>query len=130
MRLLVIIACMAAVTTTPALASPRRLLCIVHPDAIATALERNTAGHPRRHLVVPDVHRIRLTMRPRRAPIIAVTTHDDGEVEVPWLWRVLRERALAHLPHHDATSFSLALSPVVVTSPSDTIPGVGVAGSF
>jgi hypothetical protein len=27
-------------------------------------------------------------------------------------------------------AFSFVLSPVVVTSPSDTIPGVGLAGAF
>jgi len=43
---------------------------------------------------------------------------------------VLREQIYSRLPRHDDERFTLVLSPVVVTSPSDTIPGVGIAGDF
>lgn len=134
MRLLVVSACVAAIATAPALASPRRLLCVVHPDAIATAALNRSARsepvQPRARVTVPDVHRVHLDARPPRAVLASSHTHDDDDRDMPWIWRMLRARALSHLPHHDATRFSLALTPVVVTSPSESIPGVGVAGHF
>jgi hypothetical protein len=133
-RLLVATACVAAIATAPALASPRRLSCVLHPDAIATAAPGRSARtepvQPHTRVTVPDVHRVRLDARPPRAMIVASRTHDHADRELPWIWRVLRERALSHLPHHDDTRFSLALTPVVVASPSDSIPGLGVSGSF
>ena len=56
---------------------------------------------------------------------------DPSEVEMPWIWRVLREQVHSRAAEPRAASGStLMLSPVVVTTPSDTIPGVGVAGDF
>ena len=53
-------------------------------------------------------------------------------VEMPWIWRALREQVYSRMPTYEKSddSFKLVLAPVVVTSPSDTIPGVGVSGDF
>lgn len=132
MRSLVVTACVAAIAAAPAHASPRRLPSVVHPDAIATSRPgaRIEAVQSRVRVSVLDMRRVRLHAHPRRAILAPSGTHDDGDLELPWIWRVLSERARAHLPHHDDTRFSLALTPVVVTSPSDSVPGLGVSGSF
>ena len=53
-------------------------------------------------------------------------------IEMPWIWRVLRERVYSQMPTYERSSddLKLVLSPVVVTSPSDTVPGVGISGDF
>lgn len=55
-----------------------------------------------------------------------------GEVEMPWIWRALRDRVHSQLPQYQERDHALTivLSPVVVTSPSDTVPGVGISGDF
>jgi hypothetical protein len=101
-------------TTGPALACPRQLLCIVETShAAAPEVSRTTTPAP-----VPDVRQI--TLPPdHHLTFEAPPKRDPNELEMPWIWRVLREE-----------TFTLVLSPVVVTTPSDTIPGVGVAGDF
>lgn len=57
-------------------------------------------------------------------------------IEMPWVWQMLRHNVYARMPRYDrvasrtANRFSLVLSPVVVSSPMDTVPGVGVEGDF
>ena len=59
-----------------------------------------------------------------------------GAVEMPWIWVQLRRSVYARMPRYDRVShrgqnrFSLVLSPVVVESPQDTVPGVGLEGGF
>ena len=109
MRLPLALACVAVITTAPALACPRKLRCLVQRDASAQA----------------EAPRVRLTFEPTRRATV------DGEVELPWIWQVLRERVVAKLPSYaDDKRFTVVLSPVVVTTPSDTVPGIGVAGDF
>jgi hypothetical protein len=55
---------------------------------------------------------------------------DPTAVEVPWIWRALRERFYAKMPTRHTDDLTISLAPVVVTSPSDTIPGLGVSGNF
>ncbi|HEX5063668.1 MAG TPA: hypothetical protein VFV99_30025, partial [Kofleriaceae bacterium] len=115
-------ACVAAMTTSRALGCPRHLQCVVQPDESAPEIAR---AH--KAVAIPDVRSVhvaedRLTLAdaPRKAEPDAM----------PWIWRVLREQIYTRLPRHDDERFTLVLSPVVVTSPSDTIPGVGIAGNF
>ena len=55
---------------------------------------------------------------------------------MPWIWVVLRKSVYAQLPTYERRGarpenhFSLVLAPVVVDSPSDSVPGVGVEGGF
>ncbi|HUS31112.1 MAG TPA: hypothetical protein VMZ53_21525 [Kofleriaceae bacterium] len=63
-----------------------------------------------------------LTPPPRPAP---------GEVEMPWIWMALRAQVYSRMPTYEQShDFKIVLSPVVVSSPSDTVPGVGIAGDF
>jgi hypothetical protein len=55
----------------------------------------------------------------------------SGEVEMPWIWKALRARVYSRMPTYEQShDFKIVLAPVVVTSPSDTVPGVGIAGDF
>lgn len=85
-----------------------------------------TSAHTLDHR--PDAPLLRLTQSlrefsvPRRAP---------GDVEMPWIWMALRAQVYSRMPSYEqGHDFKLTLSPVVVSSPSDTVPGVGVAGDF
>ena len=113
-------------TTGPALACPRPLLCFVEPSSAGVAeLPRASTPAP-----IPDVHHVTLAPR-ERFTFEAPPKGDPNEIELPWIWRVLRDQFHAHMPKYEAQeAFTLALSPVVVTTPSDSIPGVGVAGAF
>ncbi len=54
-----------------------------------------------------------------------------GEIEMPWIWGVLRDQVYSRMPtYEDKNELKIVLSPVVVTSPSDTVPGFGIAGDF
>jgi hypothetical protein len=57
-----------------------------------------------------------------------------GEVEMPWIWQTLRDRVYSRMPKYedkgDNSHLAIVLAPVVVKSPSDTIPGIGIAGDF
>lgn len=51
--------------------------------------------------------------------------------EMPWIWGAVRAQLHSRLPsYHRRNELTVVLSPVVVTSPSDTIPGLGIAGAF
>lgn len=51
---------------------------------------------------------------------------------MPWIWRVLRERVERRLPRvaEQPRGYSIVVAPVVVRGPSDTVPGIGLAGAF
>ncbi|MBA3454968.1 MAG: hypothetical protein H0T42_17900 [Deltaproteobacteria bacterium] len=60
-------------------------------------------------------------------PVVART---DG-VEMPWIWAVLATEVRSHLPRYENDEqFSMVLSPVVVTMPTESTPGVGLSGDF
>jgi hypothetical protein len=54
----------------------------------------------------------------------------DGDIEMPWIWQALRTQVYSRMPTYQERRFTMTLSPVVVSSPSDTIPGVGIGGDF
>lgn len=113
--------------TGPALACPRHIQCFVQADLTSgTEIAR-----VRKVAAIPDVRTVRLAAGEHLTFGDAPRKADPGEVEMPWIWRVLREQVVSRLPsYRKPERFTLMLSPVVVTSPSDTIPGVGVAGDF
>jgi hypothetical protein len=57
-------------------------------------------------------------------------------VTMPWIWVVLKKSVYRQLPTYERRGarpenhFSLVLAPVVVDSPTDSVPGVGVEGGF
>ena len=102
-----------------ALACPPIEACLVNLKS-TTKLEPARTTPP--DAVTIDLH-LPVLAPPRRAP---------GDVEVPWIWRVLRERVYDQMPTYqkNRNELKVVLAPVVVTSPSDTVPGLGIAGNF
>lgn len=125
MRLLVVFTCVAAVTTGPALAGPRNLLLLVQPARDTPEIART-----RTPAAIADVRTVHLPPDDDLTFDDAPEKPDPAEVEVPWFWRALRHHIYTRLPKYEEQRFSLVVSPVVVKSPSDTIPGLGVGGVF
>lgn len=56
--------------------------------------------------------------------------------QMPWVWVQLRRTVYSRMPRYDSVTrrpenkFTLVLSPVVVETPQDTVPGLGVEGAF
>ena len=55
---------------------------------------------------------------------------DPNEVEMPWIWRAVRDKYHANVPSHRSQRLVLRMAPVVVTMPTETVPGLGIAGDF
>jgi hypothetical protein len=125
-RLLIVSSCVAAITAGPALACPRHVLCLVQPEVAGASEVPRTY----KRATIPDLRRV--TVAPDdQLTFEAPVKHDPNEIEMPWIWRVLRDQVYAQMPKYKRKeAFTLVLSPVVVTTPNDTIPGVGVAGGF
>ncbi len=103
--------------------------CVVH---LRTTVREAVAGASATAGATPDAppaERVAAVVRtPRLPPARAVA---EGEIEMPWIWKTLREQVYSRLPtYEEPHELRLTLAPVVVTSPSDTIPGLGVAGNF
>ena len=80
---------------------------------------------------------VRLAIRRARLPEAALArslrVHSvprSYDVEMPWIWVVLRQQVYSRMPTYQERQFSMTFEPVVVSSPSDTVPGVGVGGVF
>lgn len=70
-------------------------------------------------------------VRAEQVPLIVPARAKSDVVEMPWIWKTLRERVYSRMPSYEQSKdFKLTLAPVVVTSPSDTVPGLGIAGDF
>jgi hypothetical protein len=66
-----------------------------------------------------------------RAPLVAPVRPDPTVVEMPWIWKSIKERVYSRMPtYEEKNELKIVLAPVVVTSPSDTVPGLGIAGDF
>jgi hypothetical protein len=66
-----------------------------------------------------------------RAPLVAPARPDPAVVEMPWIWKSIKERVYSRMPtYEEKNELKIVLAPVVVTSPSDTVPGLGIAGDF
>lgn len=114
-------------TTAPALACPRHLQCFVQAE-LTSAPE---IARVRKVAAIPDVRTVHVATEEHFTFGDAPRNAAAGEIEMPWFWRVLREHVVSRLPsYREPDRFTIVLSPVVVTTPSDTIPGVGIAGNF
>jgi hypothetical protein len=121
--------------TAPAMACPPLDTCLTklpstaHVPRVAPAHDAATDANAdaKRHVRSPalDVTQLPELAPPRRAPAGAPV-----EVEMPAIWTALRTSVYSRMPTHQSDDFKLMLSPVVVSSPSDTIPGLGVSGDF
>lgn len=139
MRLFVMVGLVGAAFATPADACPQGARCIAMltspadftsireevPAAPAPprkiSLRIRTSGPASDHL--SSLRTSLTSFEPR------VVYADD--IEMPELWAVVATEVKSHLPRYeDAHQFSMVLSPVVVTMPSDTTPGLGLSGDF
>lgn len=68
--------------------------------------------------------------RPELIRVERTSGERQQEMEMPWIWRRCRRIARSKLPEHREEGFRAVLAPTFVTGPTDTTPGVGVAGHF
>jgi hypothetical protein len=112
--------CLVSLPSTTQLPQVKRV-SPAHGDAPAVQqLHTSTPAEQPALDLTKDVQKLQL--KPRLAP---------GEVEMPAIWATLRGKVYSQMPtYQQSQGFKVVLSPVVVTSPSDTIPGLGIAGDF
>ena len=78
----------------------------------------------------PAAKPIASVARSLQQPLVPSRVSPDA-VEMPWIWRTLRERVYSQMPsYRDRNDLRVVLAPFVVTSPSDTVPALGIAGAF
>jgi hypothetical protein len=122
-RPFIVTAVLLALTGT-AMSCPPLESCVTQLRSTTSVALAHTPSKQR--MIAPDftrlTHSLLHTTSPRR---------DPGEVEMPWIWMALRAQVYSRMPTYEKShEFKITLSPVVVTSPSDTVPGVGIAGDF
>lgn len=105
------------VLAAPALACPPRDACVVNLNATVRDSVRPAAT-------------VETVSRALRLPVVNKPGAAES-TEVPPFWRVLRDRVYSRMPtYRDSNELKVVFAPVVVTSPSDTVPGLGIAGDF
>jgi len=138
MRVAVMVGLFGAAFATPASACPQGARCIAMVTRPAHFTSVREARPP-----APAPRKISLTVRtpsvtvdhlaPLRSSLTSfhpVAIH-DGDIEMPYLWAVVASEVESHLPrYHSDESFSMVLSPVVVTMPTESTPGLGLSGDF
>ena len=79
----------------------------------------------------PETRRATQVVAALAAPLPAPARRDPTVVEMPWIWKSLREQVYSRMPtYEDPNELKVVLAPVVVTTPTDTVPGLGLAGDF
>jgi len=107
-RVWLVIGCVTVLSIAPALGCPRGQRCLLKPLHVDDAK--------------PSLRSLRL------APL---ARHSSDDIEMPWIWEVLRKQVYGRMPHYEEPHrLTLVLAPVVVKSQTDTVPGVGVSGNF
>jgi hypothetical protein len=142
MRALAIGLLLAAALATPSGACPRELRCIVLAPVQTEEVDRpevrfevrSERPHVRPGLAAALPASDTSEHRALRTELITFeprVTYAD-QVEMPWIWEVLSAEVKSRLPHYDQAEaqFSMMLAPVVVTSPSESTPGLGLSGDF
>jgi hypothetical protein len=130
-RLPLLIAALLLGTAAPraAHACPPLDSCVVH---LRTTMRASTPT-PGPAAESPPAERVAEVVRaPRQAPARAIA---EGAIEMPWIWKTLREQVYSRMPTYEGSTdasheLKIVLAPVVVKSPTDTIPGIGIAGDF
>lgn len=108
------------------------LLCGVHSAQACPPLDACVVRLPSTIEAPATTEAPAPVMRVLQVPAPVRVKLAPGEVEMPWIWQALRDRVHSQLPqyHERDRALTIVLSPVVVTSPSDTVPGVGISGDF
>jgi hypothetical protein len=109
----------------PAVACPERAHCVTRVEA--AVVEAPAAK--------PEPAKLDLRLSPRTHSVLdhQLAIHrapSKPAIEMPWIWQVLRHAVYDRLPTYQERSFTMTLSPVVVSGSFDTVPGVGLAGDF
>lgn len=123
----------AGASATTAAACPRDRLCV-------TSRVVHVAGVPA-EMVAAARKPVRLGVTRTRElgePVLALDVRNDqppahtDELEMPWIWKLIRAQAYAHMPRYAQADegMSFMLAPVVVTSVDESTPGLGVSGDF
>lgn len=121
--------------TAPAMACPPLESCLTKLPS-TSRLPRVTPAHDASKDAnaepAPQVRSpaLDVTLLPELAPPRRAPPGVPVEVEMPAIWMALRTSVYSRMPTKQTDDFKLMLSPVVVSSPSDTIPGLGVSGDF
>lgn len=108
--------------TAPAMSCPPLASCVTQLHSTTPV----ALAHTPPPLVAPDFARL------TRSLLVTTTSHRaPGEVEMPWIWKALSAQVYSRMPTYEQShAFKIMLAPVIVTSPADTVPGVGIAGDF
>jgi hypothetical protein len=101
------------------------MMCLVTPERTAPELAHAAKRRPQ----IPNVRDLNVRVKPRAHLTFEAPAKQDPD-ELPWIWRVVRDKFHANVPSHRSRSFVLRMAPVVVTMPAETVPGVGVSGDF
>ncbi len=138
MRVIVMTGLLGAAFATPASACPQGARCIamVTRPASFTSVRKDLSPPP-------PPRKISLTVRlaPPSADHLASlrsslttfepTVHHAGDVEIPYFWAMVATEVVSHLPRYqDDDQFSMIVSPVVVSMPTESTPGLGLSGDF
>ncbi len=138
MRVFVMAGLLGAALVTPAAACPQGARCIAMPTSPSSFSSIRETGRP------APARPISLQMRVTTVETTAdhhaslrrsLTSYHPqaiqaGAVEVPEIWATIAAEARSRLPRHANRDVSLVVSPVVVTMPSESTPGLGVSGEF
>ena len=127
---LVLVGALGAVGA-PAGACPRDRACLaVRLPASAGEVPASAPKHPRPLKAwVPGP-----LAEPAPSGVVGVAVHrikPREEHEAAWLWRAIRKQTYKDLPsHEERNQLSFVFSPVMVSTPHATVPGLGVSGEF
>lgn len=119
---------------SPASACPHGTMCVSAGTRVQAAAE---IARPRSMLHVAIQQAERVASKPRlEASLKTHVVPKRPAIEMPWIWVQLRQSVYTRLPSYEHVAkrpenkFSMVMSPVVVSSPQDTVPGVGFEGEF
>lgn len=141
MRMAVMAGLVGVGLTAPASACPQVTRCIAMASGMASPssirmqhMETPAARPPVRHLSLTVLltasedgnYSLRRSLTSFRPAVIYAE-----DIEMPELWAVVATTVKAQLPRYETEeSFSMVLSPVVVTMPTESTPGLGLSGDF
>ncbi len=141
MRVVLMAALVGAGLTAPAAACPQGTRCIAmvsgRPELATSRRTRAATPAP-----TPPPNKLSLTIRVSdwadgRGPLhrslssFRPAVVHAADLEMPELWAIVASSVKDQLPRYENDEqFSMVLSPVVVTMPSESTPGLGLSGDF
>jgi hypothetical protein len=129
----VLLSMLAMFSAPKAEACPHGTMCV---SAVTRGGDATQAEVPRpRSMLQLAVKKVELSNHLAKSLRTYVVTR-SGSAEMPWIWQVLRTSVYSRMPRYERLSqraenrFSFVVSPVVVSSPQDTVAGLGLEGGF